>query len=609
MNSGNSNKTFVKLSTKNVIYDKYIYFLITVITVFYLINNFIWLKLNVYPHGPDEFSHLLIAQNFYNGIISGQIEYLIKLFKSSTNAIWPPFFHFTAAVSCFVSGASHISSLIINLLYLLILLFSVYSIGCKLYNKKVGILAVLLISLYPMVFRYSRFFGLDFAQMSIVCFSICFLIYTEYFSNRKFSILFGISIGLGMLIKWAFVLFLAGPLVCIILQAVFLRAKRNIRLHTVSVNMFLSLLIGTLILLTWYLPSHAAVVTRLKMFFWTIVYHHSGKLLMPEISVISGIVQIFDYLRLLVNEQISFFFFLVFILAVPFFFRKRFNKLFLISWYIFPYIALSLSSYKEGRFMLSSLPAIALISAAGLQEMFSYKFNYFLKHLFCALIIFLGLMQFFDVSYNYERKDKTFPFITPIGIIHMLCYSTTEQHGWAVYGPPFKKDWKIDKIAISIAKCNRNKFQVDSAILVGLIGEDDYIRQVFDFPKVLDYYLARHCPRPSFTVIDFLSYPDKDDWSFTKKINDLNYVVFISGFKSWPEFDDLKFVFNKFMAKVASLSKLRNYLYNIKQSYDFKDAPERLRKFIDNKDKNFLLIDKIKLADGYYAYVYMRKEI
>ena len=601
MNSANS--------AKNIALDKYIYILLAAIAVFYLINNFIWLKLNVYPYGPDEFSHLLIAQNFYNAIICGKTGYLVELFKLSANSIWPPLFHFTAAAVCFAAGASGISPLIINLFYLLILLFSVYSIGCRLYNKETGILAVLIISLYPMVFRYSRFFGLDFAQTSVLCLSIYFLMRTEYFSNRRFSVFFGISIGAGMLIKWSFALFLAGPLVCAILQALFLRAKRKIRLSAVSINLFLSVLVGALISLSWYLPGYPVLSVRLKMFFRTIAYHHGAQLSAHKISAVFGVDKFLGYLRLLVNEQISFFFFLVFILAALFFFRKRFNKLFLISWYLIPYMVLSLSFQKEGRFMLPALPAIALISAAGLQEMFANKPRNFLKHLFYATIISLGLMQFFDVSYNYDRRDKTFSFKTPAGLIHMLCYPTTEQHGWAIYGPPFKKDWKIDQIAASIVKDQRDKLQADFPILIGLLGEDDYVKQVFDFPKVLDYYLARLYPGPAFTVINFLPSPRQNDWSFIDKTDELNYVVFISGIKSWPEFNDFWLALNKFKSKAATLDKLRKDLYNIEKPYDFNYAAERLRKFLDSKERTFLLIDKIKLPDGYYAYVYKRKVI
>jgi len=590
---------------KNIIYDKYVYFLIGAIAVFYLINNYIWLSLNVYPHGPDEFSHLLIAQNFFNGIVSARADILAEYFRLSLNSIWPPLFHFTVAVLCFLAGFSSISPLIVNLLCLVILLFSVYAIGYKLYNKEVGILAIILLSLYPMVFRYSRFFGLDFPQISVLCLSIYFLICTEFFLNKKFSILFGISIGAGLLIKSAFILFLAGPLACIILQPVFLRGQKNKHLHTRAVNLFLSLAVGAFISLSWYLPSYPATLIRLKTFFRTFAHHPSVGQSIDKASVVFRIDKFFDYLRILVNEQISFLFFIILILAVFFFLKKRSYKLLLVCWYVVPYMILSLSFQKEGRFMLSSLPALALISAAGLQEFFSYRFSYRLKHPFFILIIFLGLMQFFDVSYNYGRKDKTFPFRTPIGVMHVFCCSTTEQHGWELYGPPFKKDWKIDRIAVSIIQDSRDKFKPEP-ILVGLIGEDDYVKRVFNFPNVLNYYLARQSCGQAFEVVNFLSTLRQGDRSFIEDLDFLNYVVFISGAKSWPEFKDFWPALNKFKAKAKSLNKLHKDLYGIEKPHDFKDTDGKLSRFLADKDQRFSLSDKIKLPDGYYAYIYAR---
>lgn len=590
---------------KNIIYDKYVYFLIGAITVFYLINNYIWLSLNAYPHGPDEFSHLLIAQNFFNGIVSARAEFLVEYFRLSLNSIWPPLFHFTSAVLCCLTGFSSVSPLIINLIYLVILLFSVYSIGYKLYNKQVGILAIMLLSLYPMVFRYSRFFGLDFPQISVLCLSIYFLICTEFFLSKKFSILFGISLGAGLLIKSAFILFLAGPLVCIILQSVFLKGQKSKYLYARGVNLFLSLAVGAFISLSWYLPSYSATLIRLKTFFRTFAHHPSVGQAIDKTSAVFRIDKFFDYLRILVNEQISFLFFIILILALFFFLKKRSYKLFLVCWYVVPCMILSLSFQKEGRFMLSALPAIALISAAGLQELFSYRFSSRLKHPFFILIIFLGLMQFFDVSYNYDRKDKTFPFRTPVGLMHVFCCSATEQHGWELYGPPFKKDWKIDKIAVSIIQDSRDKFK-PGPVLVGLIGEDAYVKRVFDFPNVLNYYLVRQAPGQAFAVVNFLPTPRQGDRIFVEDLDSLNYVVFISGVKSWPEFNDFWPALNKFKARAKSLNKLYKDLYGIEKPYDFKDAAGKLSRFLAEKDQRFSLFDKIKLPDGYYAYIYAR---
>ncbi len=584
------------------------HFLLFGICLFYLINNYIWLKLNVYAHGPDEFSHLFFGQNFYNAISSGSMPRLFELFKASTDTIWPPLLHFTAALLCFISGAPAVSSLIINLVCLWVLLFSVYSIGYRLYGRPTAVLAVLLLSLYPMVFRYSRFFGLDFAQLAVLSLSIHLLMRTEYFSHRKMSVLFGLSIGLGLLIKWAFILFLAGPMACSIIYAVFFRKNSGSDLNNIWRNFFSSLFIGGAIASLWYLPSQLAVNIRFKMFLRSVSHYPFSHVSANKVAAVFVPDKFVGYFRLLVNEQVSFLFFLVLIISIPFFLKRRFNRLFIASWYILPYALLSLSFQKEGRFMLSSLPAIALISAAGLQEMFSYyKTRYALKHVFLALLLFLGTLQFFDISYNYGRRDKTFPFRTPAGIMHVLTCPVSEQHGWATYGPPFRKNWQFDKIACSIAEDCRDGRYAHANILVGLMGEDEHVKQVFDFPKTLDYYLALESPGSSFAVINFLPVPRQNDWSFIRELDDLNYFVFVSGRKDWPEFGDLALALGKFRSRSASLRKLRKALYNTQRRYDFKNAFEKLNDFLETQKSSFSLIDTIPLPDGYSAYVYSRE--
>lgn len=590
---------------RNIFSGRFIYFLIGAISLLYLVNNFIWLRLNVYPYGPDEFSHLLIAQNFRNAIVSGKADFLFGSFKLSAEAIWPPLFHFLSACLSFISVSQSISPLVINFVFLLILLFSVYSIGSLLYNRRVGIIAVVLVSLYPAVFRYSRFFGLDFAQMSVVCLSLYFLIRTQNFSNKRFSLLFGLSVGAGLLIKWSFILFISGPLFCVIAQAFILKKKDKAVLFLSAKNLFLSGIIGLLLSLIWYVPGHAVIWMRLKMFLRTLIHHPAAAHSINKISVVFWAEKFTGYLRLLINEQVSLLFFLIAVLALPFFLKKR-HKMFIFSWYIFPYLMLSLSFYQEGRFMLPAVPAVALISAAGLEGLSSLKPNLFLKHLFFAMLFGLGLAQFFDVSFNYERQGRVFPISTPVGTVYGFCNPTTEQHGWALYGPPFRKGWGIEKIADSLADECRKEYTDNSEVLVGLMGEDEYVRQVFCFPKVLDYYLARQCPGVSFKVVSFLPAPRHTDWGFVKKLDKLKYFIFISGLKNWPEFNDLWLSLDRFKTKVGTLGKLREDLYNEKKPYDFDKITRKLNKFLNNKENRFSLIDEIRLPDGYYAYIYSR---
>ena len=164
-----------------------IYFIIGAIVCFYWIVNFIWLEQNTYPSVPDEPTHLVISLKlqFPSPYLNNVKDFFRFLMRSSGH--WPPFFHISSALFNLFFGTSYISSVMVNIVYLLVLLCSVYFIGLKLFDKNTGILAVAFISLYPMVFRYSRFFGPDFALTAMVCLSASLLFYAEGFKYRKFT--------------------------------------------------------------------------------------------------------------------------------------------------------------------------------------------------------------------------------------------------------------------------------------------------------------------------------------------------------------------------------------------------------------------------------------
>jgi asparagine N-glycosylation enzyme membrane subunit Stt3 len=175
------------------------FFILGLVIFFYAVNNFIWLRLNNYPSGPDEFWHLLRGLKFSKALLSNPQEFLYLSVENASH--WPPLFHMSSAIVAFFAGASYLSLVMTNIIYLAILLFSVYFIGLKLFDQNTGLLAAIITSAYPMVFISSRFFNPDFALLAMTCLSICFLIYSDYFRDRKFSVLFGISFGLGMLAK------------------------------------------------------------------------------------------------------------------------------------------------------------------------------------------------------------------------------------------------------------------------------------------------------------------------------------------------------------------------------------------------------------------------
>ncbi|MCD6309636.1 MAG: glycosyltransferase family 39 protein [Candidatus Eremiobacteraeota bacterium] len=88
-----------------------------------------------------------------------------------------------------------------TLFFIIILLLSTYGTGKRLWNEKVGLLAEFLAGTSPGVIFYFPNFLLDVPLAGMVMLSLYFLFSSGEFRNRGYSILFGISIGLGALVK------------------------------------------------------------------------------------------------------------------------------------------------------------------------------------------------------------------------------------------------------------------------------------------------------------------------------------------------------------------------------------------------------------------------
>jgi|GEM_PF-2225574 len=99
-------------------------------------------------------------------------------------------------------------------LALALLLFSVYGIGRRLFDVRVGLLAALLIGLNPEVIRLSRLYVPELAAAAVVSVMVYFLIRSEFLQRRGAVLLAGAALGLAMLQRPLLpLLFAAGPLV------------------------------------------------------------------------------------------------------------------------------------------------------------------------------------------------------------------------------------------------------------------------------------------------------------------------------------------------------------------------------------------------------------
>ena len=232
------------------------------LVIFHLVVNWLYISTNVTILGVDVPAHLG-STLVYNRILK-QVD-LKTLFKALTWS-WnrPPLPFLTAVLLYRLFGISTDSALMSNSLYVIVLLLSVYGIGRRVYDRPVGLLAAFLVSTYPILFNLSRTFYPDFALTALVALSIYFLIGVDRFHNRKYSLLLGLTLGLGMLSKWSFVAFIGAPLLYVIIKSragldirssVGIKAEASSPLHRILISPGVHMMAGLLLAAIWYLPN------------------------------------------------------------------------------------------------------------------------------------------------------------------------------------------------------------------------------------------------------------------------------------------------------------------------------------------------------------------
>lgn len=155
-------------------------------------------------------------------------------------------------------GLSADSATLVMLFFSAFLLVSVYLLGLKLFNRDVGLIAAALCLLLPGLYRYRLDFLLDFPLTTIVTVCFCFLTYWKLQPNFFKAILFGLSLGIGLIIKQTSLFFIFLPLVWVGFGALFTRKWGQI------LQLLAGLFSSVLIFGWWYRTNWLLILTGSK---------------------------------------------------------------------------------------------------------------------------------------------------------------------------------------------------------------------------------------------------------------------------------------------------------------------------------------------------------
>lgn len=376
------------------------------ILLFHLINNFIWLKLDKSYLLCNSFWHHAHSLKIYNVLkynlkfnffIPGDI-----IFRTD---VWHlPLVTWITAPFYFIFGPSQDAGVIISsTIFLPILIFSTYGIAKVLSNEKAGLLAAFIVTMYPIIFNHLRTYMFDFPLTAMVALSIYLLIRADEFKNKKYSIILGLALLAGLLVKINFGIFVLGPLLVFISKAILQKGQR---LAKKNILFLLTIIIFTFLFI--YIMKGKDAFTR-------IFYISTVAIVAIFTNIKDGILSLSDlvnwqisqqiqYFQLMLEGAISVFLSIIFFIGIYFFLRSKIKMKWILFLPIFMtlfYFIFLLGTYPPEsivRHSMPFLPLIAVITAIGLESIRSKL----IKITFMSLIITIGIFQFFAISYGLK---------------------------------------------------------------------------------------------------------------------------------------------------------------------------------------------------------------
>jgi 4-amino-4-deoxy-L-arabinose transferase-like glycosyltransferase len=414
---------------------RYKYYLIIVsISVVYIFLSLYWVRQNARP------PHWDMARHLYNIEIYSDLLQQGEIYKIATTYLYyPPFSYLIVALAYVFVGSTLLNAVAVNFIWLLVLGFSLVSVGGSLRRPRVGILAFVFFITMPLVGSVTKEVQLDFPLAAMLAANLALLLRSQKFAKFNFSLLYGISFGLGMLTKWTFLIFAIWPLAIAGANLVknYKHNKNNIK------NLILALLTAYALAMPWYVVN----LSSIKADFIANGVSAGVREGDPPPLTLGGlswyprnIIEFYLRLPWLVGVAAAF-------MAL----RGRITKqtlkpdiLYVISMGVGGFIVFTLLQNKDIRYIMPVLMILALLIGLGLDALLKRKYLIWVSGIMVAIVLSFLLTSFTTnlnrVAVNIKHIPFSLAIWSPIGYIT---------------GPPETASWCMEDAMTEIKKLNQ----------------------------------------------------------------------------------------------------------------------------------------------------------
>jgi 4-amino-4-deoxy-L-arabinose transferase-like glycosyltransferase len=401
--------------------------------------NVWWRLLETRPPHWDMGHHLSNSIVYLHDFSAGQIVSFVEAFH-----FYPPLVYWVTDIFYAVLGRQAMwVAVLSNIVWLGVLVFSIFAVGRLLWSVRVGWLSVIFVVSSPMIVSASKEYMLDLPITAVAALGLYLLIRADGFSSRRFSLFLGAVCGCGMLVKWTLPLVLALPLVHAFATA--LSAARLRRDYDRLLNVAWAAAAAFVIAGPWYVHNFSKVAGA--------SLYYSG----PEGALrgdprVATPASALSYLWTLVDAQLYVIPVLLLLAGIVSCFRKHElvrRNLYPILMAVGTYVTFSLLRHKDPRYTLPMLPALAIVATSWI-EYLSVRARAWITAAFASY----AAIAFLAISFGTSLLPRSVIVDVPDTSFGPSGLTLFAQSGYII-GPPTHEDWHQADVFAALARFPR----------------------------------------------------------------------------------------------------------------------------------------------------------
>jgi 4-amino-4-deoxy-L-arabinose transferase-like glycosyltransferase len=403
------------------------------VIAFFAVTTMVWLRLDTVPPSWDEAHYLRASHELYRTLLDqGPVAFAAAFSqalgtKAPLIAVLPfPFY--------VLFGESHLAACYVNVALVVVASWYLFKLGELVAGRRTALMSVIVLNTFPLVAALSRVFLVEYGLMTLVIAWMYYLVRWRSGEIGRSSWALGLLLGLGLLMKVSFPLYVAAPTVTV--MAPWLVGDRRAQPAPLG-SLLRVVAIGGAVAAPWYLENWATVLRFVVEGGYGELAEAYGR------GAVFSLATVTAYWRDLVSFGVSTWYGLLLALtgcsiAVVSLGRRRWPEWpsghldLLLAWWVFPWLVLTFAVNKDVRYTMAYLPALALLLCGAIARLFHGR----LAIVSLALVAALGGLNYGLYSFALPRPQ---PEVRVGGLIVV-----GSDLGWA--HPPVAERWPNEAV-------------------------------------------------------------------------------------------------------------------------------------------------------------------